>query len=272
MSMRRGFSLPAHNRVYHFFPLPNHSTFSFHLSLPSPSLLLPDPPSFGSSLPGQSPTPMSVASADICSSAIGSFLFGYDSGIIGSVISKNYLQFQAYFSKTPVGSGGVVSDGILGAIVSVFAGGAFCKSPSPSHKGFGTNDCPLLVGALMAGQTADRIGRKRTIQIGALICIVGCVIQTAAVNSGMLIAGRFIAGWSIGVLSMIVPMYQAEISPPHARGLLSGWTQMMISLGFLVANWCVSSALGWRMASLTLRLGSVTVVNSFTVLVNSEFP
>jgi len=30
----------------------------------------------------------------------------------------------------------------------------------------------------------------------------------------MLIVGRFIAGVSIGVLSMIVPVYQAEISPP----------------------------------------------------------
>jgi hypothetical protein len=30
---------------------------------------------------------------------------------------------------------------------------------------------------------------------------------------------------------------QAEISPPHARGLLSGWTQLMIVWGFFVANW-----------------------------------
>lgn len=28
---------------------------------------------------------------------------------------------------------------------------------------------------------------------------------------------------------------QAEISPPHARGLLSGWTQLMIVIGFLVS-------------------------------------
>lgn len=109
----------------------------------------------------------------------------------------------------------------------------------------------------MAGQTADRLGRKYTIQIGSLIAIVGCALQTAAVNEAMLIVGRLIAGWSIGVLSMIVPVYQvsdwpghesselttvvhqAEISPPHARGLLSGWTQMMISLGFFAANWWV---------------------------------
>jgi MFS family permease len=64
----------------------------------------------------------------------------------------------------------------------------------------------------------------------------------------MLIVGRFIAGISIGVLSMIVPVYQAEISPPvscclspktnnaneqHARGLLSGWTQLMIVWGYV---------------------------------------
>lgn len=30
---------------------------------------------------------------------------------------------------------------------------------------------------------------------------------------------------------------QAEISPPHARGLLSGMTQWMISWGFFIANW-----------------------------------
>jgi MFS family permease len=89
----------------------------------------------------------------------------------------------------------------------------------------------------VAGQTADRIGRKRTIQLGAATAVIGCTIQTAAINAGMLIAGRFIAGLAIGVLSMIVPMYQAEISPPHARGLLSGWTQMMISWGFFAANW-----------------------------------
>jgi MFS family permease len=67
--------------------------------------------------------------------------------------------------------------------------------------------------------------------------ISGCAIQTGSVNIGMLIAGRAIAGMSIGVLSMIVPVYQAEISPPHARGLLSGWTQLMIVWGFFVANW-----------------------------------
>jgi hypothetical protein len=51
---------------------------------------------------------------------------------------------------------------------------------------------------------------------------------------------------------MIVPMYQAEISPPHARGLLSGWTQMMISLGFFVANWYVPLLFGFAVLACLL--------------------
>lgn len=52
-------------------------------------------------------------------SAIGSFLFGYDSGIIGSVISESYDNFHEYFDHP--------GENVTGAVVSVFAGGAFCK-------------------------------------------------------------------------------------------------------------------------------------------------
>ncbi|GFZ51180.1 hypothetical protein JCM24511_08938 [Saitozyma sp. JCM 24511] len=158
--------------------------------------------------------------------AIGSFLFGYDSGIISSVISSSYTEFQAYMNYP--------SDNVTGAIVSVFAGGAF-------------------FGALLAGRTADWIGRKRTIQLGSIIAIIGCTLQTAAINVAMLIVGRFVAGFSIGVLSMIVPMYQAEISPPHARGLLSGMTQWMISWGFFIANW-IGYGCGYLKSTAQFRL------------------
>jgi MFS family permease len=83
--------------------------------------------------------------------AIGSFLFGYDSGIIGSVISPSYNRFHEYFRSNGEPD---VDKNITGAIVSVFAGGAF-------------------FGALLAGFTANKIGRKRTIQLGSLIAIVG---------------------------------------------------------------------------------------------------
>ncbi|CAE6399040.1 unnamed protein product [Rhizoctonia solani] len=142
--------------------------------------------------------------------AIGSFLFGYDSGIIGSVISPNFKKFHEFFNNP--------NDNILGAVVSTFAGGCF-------------------FGAMAAGWLADRIGRKRTIQAGSLVAILGCSLQTGAQNINFLLVGRVIAGLAIGCLSMIVPLYQSEISPPNMRGFLTGMTQFMIGMGFLVANW-----------------------------------
>ncbi|KZV86359.1 general substrate transporter [Exidia glandulosa HHB12029] len=142
--------------------------------------------------------------------AIGSFLFGYDSGIIGEVISPTFLHFQSYFGNP--------SADLTGAIVSTFAGGCF-------------------FGAWAAGWLADHIGRKRTIMVGSLVACLGCALQTSAQNVAYLIAGRIIAGLAIGCLSMVVPLYQSEISPPHMRGFLTGMTQFMIAVGFLVAFW-----------------------------------
>ncbi|QRV72943.1 Sugar (and other) transporter [Ceratobasidium sp. AG-Ba] len=53
----------------------------------------------------------------------------------------------------------------------------------------------------------------------------------------MLIVGRIVAGLAIGVLSMITPLYQVEISHPKWRGFMAGTFQQMLGFGFIVANW-----------------------------------
>jgi MFS family permease len=95
--------------------------------------------------------------------------------------SPNFLN---YFNTDKTSS-------IIGGINSVFSGGA-------------------VFGALMGGLTMDRFGRKITIQTGALICTVGAILQSSAKNLAMILVGRVIAGWAVGLLSMSVPVYQAE--------------------------------------------------------------
>ncbi|KAF4630124.1 hypothetical protein G7Y89_g8015 [Cudoniella acicularis] len=124
--------------------------------------------------------------------ATGSFLFGYDAGVMTDVIGSN--NFLKYFNTTNTSA-------IIGAINSTFNGGA-------------------VFGSLMGGFTMDRFGRKMTIQIGALICLVGAILQSSARNLGMILVGRIMAGWAVGLLSMAVPVYQSECAHPKIRGLI----------------------------------------------------
>lgn len=153
----------------------------------------------------------------------GGFLFGYDSGIIASTIAQPY--FVDYMG-TPTASE-------QGGIVSSFTGGA-------------------ILGALSIAYLADKFGRKKTVFIGAVISIIGCTLQAAAVNIPMVIAGRLIAGVSVGQLSALVPMYCSEIAIAEDRGKLSGLLQFMLSWGFFIAQWLgygcfqVDSPFQWR--------------------------
>ncbi|KAH1316438.1 hypothetical protein KXX47_003264 [Aspergillus fumigatus] len=141
--------------------------------------------------------------------ATGSFLFGYDSGVMTDVIaSPNFL---AFFNTNKTSA-------IIGAINSTFNGGA-------------------AIGALQGGLTMDRFGRKFTIQMGALICLVGAILQASAMNLAMILVGRILAGWAVGLMSMSVPVYQAECAHPRSRGLIVGLAQQMIGVGFIVSTW-----------------------------------
>ncbi|KAK1146762.1 hypothetical protein N8T08_002523 [Aspergillus melleus] len=151
------------------------------------------------------------------------FLFGYDSGIITSTISLD--TFKDYF--------GDPSSTVTGGVVSSFQGGA-------------------IAGTMINMLFADRLGRKYTILVGAIISCLGCALQAGAVNMAMLIVGRFIAGLAVGMLTATIPMYASELSEPQYRATLAGLLQWMLSWGFLVAQWLgygcsfVANEFSWR--------------------------
>ncbi len=140
--------------------------------------------------------------------AIGGFLFGYDSGIIGSTIALP--TFVEYFGKP--------SDTTVGGIVSAFQGGA-------------------ILGTIINMFVADLLGRRRTIFAGAAVSCLGAAIQAGSANISMMIVGRLIGGTAVGMLTSTIPLYAAELSEAKFRGVLSGLLQWMLSWGFLVAQW-----------------------------------
>ncbi|KAJ5137340.1 hypothetical protein N7526_003573 [Penicillium atrosanguineum] len=189
--------------------------------------------------------------------ATGSFLFGYDSGVMTDVIiSPNFLR---YFNTSQTSA-------IIGAINSTYSGGA-------------------VIGSLQGGLTMDRFGRKFTIQLGAFICCIGATLQASAQNLSMILVGRILAGWAVGLMSMSVPVYQAEFAHPRSRGLIVGLSQQMIGIGFIVSTWIGygslhasdSSEFQWRfplafqvVPALTLVIGMIFLPESPRYLIEKD--
>lgn len=64
--------------------------------------------------------------------------------------------------------------------------------------------------------------------------IIGSIISCASQNIGMLVVGRIINGFAVGIESAQVPVYIAEISPPSKRGRFIGMQQWAITWGILI--------------------------------------
>lgn len=96
------------------------------------------------------------------------------------------------------------------------------------------------VGTLYSGFLAEILSRKYAILINVAIFIIGVVVQTTAITGSShnsILGGRFVTGMGVGSLSMIVPMYNAEVAPPEVRGALVGLQQLAITFGIMISFW-----------------------------------
>ncbi|KAD3640317.1 hypothetical protein E3N88_29540 [Mikania micrantha] len=103
-----------------------------------------------------------------------------------------------------------------------------------------------MVGAVMSGKIADRLGRRTTMGLSELFCLLGwiAIIYSKAV-SWLLDVGRLSIGYGIGVLSYVVPVYIAEITPQNLRGAFTTVNQLMICIGVSVM-WLIGIFIPWR--------------------------
>ncbi len=106
-----------------------------------------------------------------------------------------------------------------------------------------------IVGALVAGVTANAIGRKRStvlLTAGYALC---AILGACAVSLPMLLAARLLLGVAIGVAVVVIPVYVAESAPTAVRGSLLTAYQVTILggiiLGYLV-GYLLAGAHAWR--------------------------
>ncbi|CRL29315.1 Sugar/inositol transporter [Penicillium camemberti] len=146
--------------------------------------------------------------------ALGSFTFGFNNSVIGSVLGLK--SFFDYFDIDQ--NGGGRADSIIGATSGLFAGGG-------------------ALGSLALAPLANRAGRIRAIQVTCIICIIAGIIQAASVHIIMFLIGRFLSGLGVGLMVTLVPIYQSEISPAESRGKMVGSHGTLIVTGYAFAAW-----------------------------------
>ncbi|KAF9486548.1 sugar transporter [Pholiota conissans] len=164
--------------------------------------------------------------------AFGSFLFGYDIGVIsGCLIMPDFIR---RFGEVDSNGNFFLSSSRQSIITSLLSAGTF-------------------VGALAQAFTSDRFGRRGSILIWSAIFTVGVAVQTGTTFSVVqLTIGRFIAGLGVGALSAIVPLYNGETAPKALRGALLVLYQLQIIIGIFLsyildlATHSITNSASWR--------------------------
>ncbi len=111
---------------------------------------------------------------------------------------------------------------------------------------FGLNDLSLgwafssllfgcVLGSLFTGRLADRSGRRPTLLWAAALFAVTSILTGAAPSFAFFITARLLGGIAVGAVSILSPMYIAEIAPPRNRGKLGALYQMSIVTGVLLS-------------------------------------
>lgn len=183
------------------------------------------------------------------------FLFGYDQGYFSSIIVNPY--FKKEFNNP---------DSVqIGTVVAILEIGA-------------------LITSLSLTLVAEKLGRRKTTRLGALLFSIGGFVQTISTNLTFLGIGRFISGLGVGFLSGTAPTYMIELSSPDLRGFL-GCVQFTGNiLGYSSSIWLdyycsfIKSNMSFRLPlasqilfGLILFFGSFMLVESPRWLLEHDF-
>jgi len=159
-----------------------------------------------------------------CTAALGGLLFGFDIAIItgaGPFLTRRFA----------------LSDFSLGVAFSSLLFGC-------------------VIGSFLAGKLTDRYGRQRMLVWVALLFAATSVATALAPNFATLVSARFLGGLAVGGVSLLSPMYVAEVSPASIRGRMGTFYQLSIIIGILISygiNYMLRNTGGnnWRWMFLT---------------------
>lgn len=179
----------------------------------------------------------------VAMSAIGGFLFGYDTGIVSGAM----LYIGDHFELSPVWKEWVVSSTVAAAWIA----------------------------SIISGRATDKFGRRPVILFSSIVFVVGSLVMAVSWTKWVLIAGRLIVGAGVGFASMTAPMYIAELAPASCRGkLLLIFTSSITGGAFIAAFVAFAFSftpdwLGWRLMLGVAALPAAIQLVAFALLPES---
>ncbi|KAB6208163.1 sugar porter family MFS transporter, partial [Bacteroides xylanisolvens] len=145
--------------------------------------------------------------------ALGGFLFGYDTAVISGTIA----QVTQLFQLDALQQGWYVGCALVGSIV----------------------------GVLFAGILSDKLGRKLTMVISAVLFSTSALGCALSADFAQLVVYRIIGGVGIGVVSIVSPLYISELAVAQYRGRLVSLYQLAVTVGFWGAYLVNYQLLAW---------------------------
>jgi sugar porter (SP) family MFS transporter len=112
-----------------------------------------------------------------------------------------------------------------------------------------------IVGVFFISPVADRWGRRAGLGLGAIVSIVGAILQGAAQNIAMFVISRLIIGSGSVIVAGVGAPWITEIAHPSHRATATALFLTFYSLGAITAGWTtfgtfrINGEASWRIPS-----------------------
>ncbi|KAK7066651.1 hypothetical protein SK128_010979 [Halocaridina rubra] len=127
-----------------------------------------------------------------------------------------------------------------------------------------------LLGYVLSGWLVDWLGRRQSMMVLVLPATVGWLLVALAVNSTMILIGRFTVGLAYAVLIVSVRTYLVEISDTAIRGVAGLATEVMMGIGSITAIG-LGISLSWYHIAF-VSTGQILIFGLFIVPLLPESP
>ncbi|KAK1622804.1 hypothetical protein BDP81DRAFT_476160 [Colletotrichum phormii] len=162
---------------------------------------------------------------------VGSFLFAYDTGIIGGILTFQGFQEDFRYGPSQKATVGSKSTSLLQAggrplvTLTLVRGSLLTVSKHPA-----------FFSCFFIWPFTAKYGRRWSINLASIIFCAGAIVQTINTHSlAAFYVARVVSGIGVGMATVVIPMYSAEMAPKNIRGMLGSMFQFFFTMGVMTS-------------------------------------